>query len=310
MKKILLAGFGNIGYRYAEGLSGVSDFDIDLNILEPNRLVFKNNLVRLTDQGAMKNHKISHIDLEELSGAFDLAIVSTDSKYRLSLVSQIKSKSNPQNWILEKVLARSVNELDQIAQTIVRGNAWVNTPRRLTSIYKLLKSKFCKEKIKLSVRVKSFAIGCNAIHFIDTVCWLTGEDLIKVEVEASSNWHDAKRTGYKEFTGTLRAYYEKGSVLLIDNVCDNINEGIFLETEGQTFHIDETHGVQIGSELYESRMEYQSELTADLVKKILMHGKSELPTLSESIKQHRLFFSGIMDCKRLTKFEDGFIPIT
>ena len=310
MKKILLAGFGNIGYRYVEGLLLISELDFELTIIEPNNLVFQNNLVRLTKQGLMKDQKFTHRTLEELSGTFNLAIVSTNSKDRAFVISQIRNNTNVQNWVLEKVLARSESELDQIARTIDHDNAWVNTPRRLTSIYKLLKNKFCKGKITLTVRMKTFTIGCNAIHFIDTVCWLVDANLKKVEIAASSDWYEAKREGFKEFNGSLRAIYDEGSILIIDNTCENKDEGIWLETEGKTYHLDEAKGIQDGGEFFASRMEYQSELTADLVRNILIFGQSELPTLSESIKQHRLFFSGLIDCDELKKFGDGLIPIT
>ena len=59
----------------------------------------------------------------------DLALVVTPSHCRASVVEDLAKSHTVKAWILEKVLAQSCSQLDQIEQTLCSYNqVWVNTP--------------------------------------------------------------------------------------------------------------------------------------------------------------------------------------
>ena len=84
-------------------------------------------------------------------------------------------KCDVENWVLEKVLAQSVEELEEISSlTSYTKNIWVNTHRRCMSWHQLIKNHLNQVNngsIEVQVNGYDWGLACNAIHFIDLVCW-------------------------------------------------------------------------------------------------------------------------------------------
>jgi len=308
--RILLVGLGQLGSRYLQGIEQYRSLIGELVILEPLDKAYEQGISLLSPSNVIQGDWISRQGINNLKGEFDLAIIATPSSPRPKIVAQIIRRVNVRSWILEKVLGTSLQAIRKLCSDIGSTPAWVNTPRRLTSLYNSIKTKLPQDAIEFTVRSRSFALGCNSIHFIDTVEWLTNEPLVSIEIEALSDWYDSKRSGYKEFDGRLVALYASGSRLVIDNICDGLDEGIDLLAKGRHLTIDETRGFFEFGKLVPGRVEYQSELSGRLVQYILKRGECSLPTLNESARQHRSFLGALNRSPRLMSHGKGSLPIT
>ena len=213
---------------------------------------------------------------------------------------------------MEKVLAQSNAQLNQILTALNNENVWVNTPRRITSLYQRLKNSLNKRgPISFLVNDPKFALACNCIHFIDAVSYLTGSRGIDVSIKSESGWLSSKRHGYLEFKGTVEVFYEDSSSLKIDNN-NGVKTSIKCLLEKDEYTIFESEGIyKNGIEICKGRLEYQSELTAYLLTSIIENNTNKfLPTLQESVAQHKLFFKGLNDEPSLSKSSSSIWPIT
>ena len=115
MFKIILVGAGQIGSRYLSGLAKISQ-KIKIFVVDPN--IKSKNICRqrwIDACGDKSFHKIEFLsDLNFQNTKMDLAIIATSSLNRSSLIQDIALKFNPQYWVLEKILAQSIRDLDLI----------------------------------------------------------------------------------------------------------------------------------------------------------------------------------------------------
>ena len=87
-------------------------------------------------------HEVSfQKSLISLPSKIDIVIVATTADVRSKVVVDIASGYDVRFWVLEKLLAQSESGLDQIISSIQNNStAWVNTPRRMISWHKKIKS--------------------------------------------------------------------------------------------------------------------------------------------------------------------------
>ena len=138
MYNILIAGAGQLGSRYLQGLSKVTNalqiyvFDISSESL----LVAKERWEECNNS----IHEVEYIsDYNKLPNAINLTIVSSTANVRVEIIKNILQFSKVKYWILEKILAQNVDDLNVISNLIYDHNhAWVNTPMHTWPLYKEL----------------------------------------------------------------------------------------------------------------------------------------------------------------------------
>lgn len=308
--RVLLVGLGNIGFRYLEGIMKCKCPIGEIVIVEPCKESYDAAIEALKEEISISSSSIRRESSADLSGIFQLAIISTTAEKRSKIINQITQVCKVEHWIVEKIIACSSAQIEDICFDTASSKVWVNTPRRLTSLYQTLKANLNGTRIEFSLQDKKFAIGCNTIHFLDVVAWLSGETIEYVEVINASSWFDAKREGYKEFDARVIAKFSSGSTLSIDNTLKSKEKELKLKTGSDSIIIHEEKGFYKNDTFFECRVEYQSELSTKLVDDILKFGTCNLPTLRESAAQHYSFFKSILACPQLYVNEDGNIPIT
>ena len=285
MYKIVIVGLGSIGYRYFEAIQ---------RIQFPNIKIF---LVDKKIKSIMQKHNLNGKliktvgDLKSIPKKIDLCIVSTTCRNRHILLKKIILKSSIKNLILEKPLTQSPSELIKL-NIILKNlkNVWVNTDRRCDKIYKFIKSRLnTKNKIVMKVEGNSWGICCNSLHYVDLFNFLSEENLHAIREKPILSWFPAKRDGFKELdNGKLQLNFGNHELHLFSkkNYLPK-NLKVFIKNEKKTFHIKEK------SEIFELKHRRKTLLfkndplsikMTNIIKKILLKNKSDLPNYLDSSK--------------------------
>jgi hypothetical protein len=318
MHKVLIAGAGQLGSRYLQGLVKV-DIPLEIYVFDLSESSLDAAAARWKEaEGPGKQlHRLFFIsENSAIPASIDLAIVATGANCRVDVVQNISAVSKVDYWILEKVLAQSIAQIDLIAEAISGAKAaWVNTPRRVMKWYGEIKKHFLsKEPIAFSVTGGQWGLACNAIHFLDLMQWLTDEQLLEIDTNSlNPEWIPSKRPGYFEVMGTLAAQFSNGSTAIL-KVEDN-NDPVMIGTKegGFTWIIKEQAGVAERSDglIVQGALEFQSALTSGIVKSILSEGECALPSFAASAALHKPFLRDMLiNWNRSANKEAFLLPIT
>ena len=317
MKNLLLIGAGQLGSRYLQSIIK-ENFNYNIIVVDTSEISLRLAKKKWEENnGFQSNHKISwQKSLPEKINNYDLAIVATSSKNRASLVYQVASKVKIKYWILEKILAQSIGELETIKNATANAKSvFVNTPKRQMKWYINIQSKFPDKPVEIIKKGGLWGLACNAIHYLDLVSYWTNESLTTIDTkELSKDWFPSKRKGYYELTGKIKAKFSKGTELILQslkNEEENILQLKFLNND--SCNIYEKKGIAIFSngERIEGHQELQSDMSGPIITKILNHGTSKLPTLSNSSQLHAIFLKSMLEHwnKSFNK-KDILVPIT
>ena len=160
-----------------------------------------------------------------------------------------------------------------------------------------------------------WGLCCNSIHFIDLVCWYTGEKLISINTNnLNRSWIKSKRNGFFEVTGDLYAYFSSGTKLLLRSNPKIKKRYLYVKfTDKKTITIVEDEGIAFGykKDILKGKLKLQSQMTGPMISKILTKGICELPTLYDSAEQHEIFLNSMLNHWNIyNKCKDKKVPIT
>jgi len=297
VSKILLCGSGELGSRYLQGLKACN-YPLEIFVYDPSETALSFAKDRWNEVSFYnQKHFISfHSSLEEIKKNLDLVIVSTTSNARLQVVEQV-SKLMVRYWVLEKVLAQSVDDIESLAKFITNdSNAWVNTPRREMKWHQSIKDNLDeKSEMHFSVEGGNWGLACNSIHFLDLFSWWSRNSIEDINTEGlKDKWFESKRQGFWEVHGTLEVLLSGGSSASLTSLSseDKVNIRI---SNGLEWHIFEEDGLAKRSDgfILEGSVEYQSTLTTSIVESILRNGTCNLPTLKESSIIHKVYIESM-----------------
>ncbi len=314
MAKILIAGAGQLGSRYLQGLAQYQEA-LEIFVYDISDLSLKIAYQRWTECG-INPHKVCFISsLDDIPISIDVAVVSSTANVRLAIVSDISQGRTIKYWILEKVLSQSVDDNNKILAMLKQAyGVWVNTPRYLSPLYLNLRERYLdRPPIKVSFNGVS-GLACNAIHYIDLVARWAGTGVTKVDVSGLTSWYEAKRPGFYEVSGVLRVLFEDGSLLTLSSENDNLSAGeAIFEVGSDTWRVFEGRGYALlgdGSRI-DGGIGLQSEITADLVASILRLGNCNLPNLQESVQAHNVFIEALAcHWSNFSGSKTSIVPIT
>lgn len=315
---VLLVGSGQLGSRYLQGMVS-AESQLSITVVDPSSSALEKAKSRWVEAGGEHcHHQIRWAnDIPSELEKIDLALVVTSAKGRAELVKRIASQMAVRYWVLEKVLAQSVEELETISRvTALSHGAWVNTPRRMMVWHQLLKKAFeSKSPIKASHSADLWGLACNSIHFLDLISWWADEKLDSIDIKSlDPQWFESKRVGYFEVTGKLVAHFSKGSILTLESHDHAEIQPLQIDlADGTTWKIDEVNGVAFSTNgnHIDGRIEFQSQLSGCLVDDILLRGKCDLPSVQESAAMHAIFLKAMIKHWNLSqKRNDDCVPIT
>ena len=317
MYKILLVGSGQLGSRYLEGIAK-SKLALKVVVVDQSKSSLKKakEIWCFKNKGDSKKEIRWHQKLPSYDSEYDLAIISTSSRGRAKLISNISKKLTIKFWLLEKILAQSTDELDLIHFSTSKSNkVYVNTPRRIMKWFKKIKLAILDSKVvKITSTDDKWGLACNAIHYIDFVSWLTKKSLVSINTKKlDKKWFISKRKGYQEVDGELLAKFQD-SIELSMKSNPNLEKKLELNLSNQIFWtIDEKKGIakSTNGKRILGKIELQSRMTSALIKQILIEGSCDLPELKESIKQHKKLITSLLEhWNKVNNSNNKLLPIT
>lgn len=249
-KNVGVIGCGQLGRRHIQGL-GLSKSDISVHVFDisSSSLEICRSFINGLNLG-FSNLDINYYNEISLFARavenFDLVIVATTANDRPGLIKKLVNNLEVSNWLIEKPLTQSADELDLLLDRLDNKNVWVNHMRRTNPWHIEMKSHYFEDKqIDMIVSGKDIGIGCNISHFVDLVNFWTGELPISVDVSRlAAHWHEAKREGFKEINGKIFIAFSKGSTLVInsENYLGETNFTGKIKSTKTKFSINENKG--------------------------------------------------------------------
>jgi len=324
MKTIVIIGAGQLGSRHLQGIAK-SNFDMAIEVVDPSEKSLEIAEQRYKEvAGNEFIKKVSfYMSVNDLSNTIDLAIVATSSDIRAKVINELINKKTVKNLVLEKVLFQSIDDYYKIETLLKKANikCWVNHPRRMFPYYKELKLLLKgANQISYSFQGGSWGLGCNALHFIDHLSYLTDSVDLLIDNELLNNKiYSSKRDGFIEFNGMLTGKISNNLFSLYCN--ENPMPSTFtISSDKVVVKIDEAKGeVCIATKeqgwewkvFNEKIVYFQSELSNVLVEDILVNKKCYLPTYSVAMKLHIPFIECLLNhMKNTTGTQNEVCPIT
>ena len=308
--QIAVLGVGQLGSRYVQGLlTGTKPLDI---WLQDPAINSRSEFDSWKSIYGIKigPHSVSFsTDPQESPGHFDLVISATTADVRYQSLDTFLDGKTVNYLILEKLLTTGLEDLGGLNALTQRAKGcWVNHPRRLWPFYHQLRNELpATGPLQITVDGADWNLASNSSHFCDLARWLTGEQLVSLDCSTiDEDWMDSKRPGFLGFTGSLKYQYSQGSELVLESrrmVADEPVSPIKVSIQASLGDVvvDEEAGTArgslLGEELKGERL-YQSELTPDLVCKILATGRCGLPKFHDVRNDHVMYLNELLDYQR------------
>lgn len=302
MKNIVVIGAGNIGTRHLQAITLLTS-PINLFAVEPNMEAREKSKRVVLESLKTDIHKISYVDnINQLPSNIDLAVIAVNSFSRREVIEYLLEHSSVKYMILEKVLFPRIEDYHAVQKLLEEKNvtAWVNCVRRAWPFFKDFKAKYgVMHNCKLKLSGNMWGIGCNTIHYIDLLSYLTDcTESPKLDISMlDKQIIESKRSGYVEFTGTLLGALGNNSFslessagtfdgfnlsLVSDEIsCDIVEKG----SQGIAKIVDySTDSSVLIEEKYD--VIFQSMLTKIIAEQIFETGKCDLIDYNTSMKFH------------------------
>lgn len=322
MIRIAVLGAGQLGSRHLQGLAKLQT-ENEIYVVDPMEASLKVAKERFEELNSKSNRRITYSTTIDFEDKIDVAIVATNSLERLSVIENLLGKCKIDYLILEKFLFTNLDEFDKAEKLIQDNclNAWVNCPRRMYDFYKAVKEEIKNENsISYSYSGYNLRPGSNSVHHLDLFSFFINDSDINLDCNSlDANILSAKRNGYVEFSGLIKA--SKGKHNFVLNSFNEGNSPAFIEinTPNVKYLIREDlkECNKLSSEnnwSWETKsFDYpmQSNLTNLIVEDIYNKKSSDLPSYKESFEIHKNFLKSIFSFyKNIRNEEISSCPIT
>jgi Trk K+ transport system NAD-binding subunit len=194
-KKILIIGFGNIGFRHVESILNKKYL---IYIVDPKKNYF-DKISKTKKKCEIKYfNNIKKIDIKN----FDLLISATSSDVRYITTVNAIRRFNIKNIIFEKVVFTNKSQFFDIKKILEKNKikSWVNCPLRNMEVFKNIK-KIYKKKDKLIIKVKgtNWNMASNTIHYLDLFNFLIKQNLIVLKINLKNKFIIPKETVFLNY---------------------------------------------------------------------------------------------------------------
>lgn len=307
MYKLAVIGCGGLGMRYIQSLAQLSieaviyAVDVSKEALEKSRDLFEGN----NPSERVKLYLCNKID--EIPEEIDIAAIVTTSGVRRALVEELLGSKQVKYLILEKVLFPCLEDYEAVEKLLKEKQikTWINCNRRTIPFFSWLKDEFQNQKIRFELTGGAWGIGCNSIHYIDLINFITGSaDGLAVQTEKLDNdITESKRSGYIEFTGTLEGATDVCEYFSLHSEAGETGPVIYtISSNEKKCIVNESGGVAYMLRKREKwalqtitlKAYYQSTLTSSLFEEIIQTGDCMLPDYETAQKEHIPFITSLL----------------
>ena len=315
MSNLAVIGVGALGKRHLQSISDLRG-DNTIYAVEINENIIKPLQIEMPWV-----HFVTSID--KLPVEIAVAVFATSANVRRVLFEQLIAHSHISNIIFEKVLFQKEEDYYYVKQKLdeLGIKAWVNCARREWDAYKNLKQELnnCRE-IHFSVAGGNWGMGCNTIHMLDIIEFLSNE---KVDYLNFSGLDDhiveSKRNGFYEFFGTITGTAGKCKSFSIICIEDSpLPFVIQITTESSRYIVHEGHGKIMKSDAtsswnwqeFEFKPVYQSQMTGRVVKSIMNCQECNLAKYNDAMELHLKYIVPLIAFFNANGMEEKLCPIT
>ncbi len=317
---VLLWGAGNFGSRWLQGLlKWPSALQID--VFDVSTLAVASAQTRLGEVAGAVKHQVNFFTNKAgHAKQYDLVVVATTADVRCQVVEYLAASVAANYWILEKVLAQSLEQVQRIVAALQGQQVWVNASRRRWHWYQNLKASYpIADGCDIVIQGGPWDLIGNAVHYLDLIAWWSGADLHSIQAEQlDANWqlsgtrNKAGQTKFYTTSGILQAKLSKDiSVRFEWQQSDDVNI-IFRQAMG-ALQITELAGVALSDLTGKvcGSIEHQSENTCAMLAALIQRQNLVAPTLAESAAIHSLLLEALLPAWRAFKGStDDVVPIS
>ena len=322
---MLLIGAGELGSRHLQSLIKCPT-RLKIFVVDNSRESLSRAKVRASEIN--NNSGAELFFLENMNDVvvpeFFLTIVATSSLHRLAILKEKFERFRSHYVILEKFLFPDLKSYAVAKNLIERSGSvvFVNCPLRTYPIFQEVKNQISKTDIPIIMEYSGgewVGLGCNSIHYIDLLSFLSNSNLRFVDCSAiDSKIIPSKRQGYLEFTGQILCEYENGSRLYLQSIANSeADSKIVIRWGRNCYEIDELSGnfnFFVDETLRESGcypLPYQSELTHKILDELICIQSCGLSSFDCSSEFHKIFLTEML--RRFNEIQDTtveMLPIT
>lgn len=308
MRVIAVIGTGNIGSRHLQALKLVKD-DLKIFAVDNSLAALKTAKERYEGQQTKNKHVVVYSNnLLDLPAKVDIAIIATSSNVRAKIIQNLLKTCDVRFMILEKLLFNKKSDYSKIQRLtkLRKVKVWVNCSMRTQPFYKDLRHYFKNNRIAYFVTGGNFGLVTNAIHFVDHMVYLTGEEGFDIDTSLlEKKTIKSKRKGFLELGGNMLVKFRGGSFANIySNLEKNASSPIAIDIHSENLRVisidsQKTAFVSFRGNNWKwtqikTQVPYQSEMTNLVVQKLLETGKCDLTTLEISSKIHLKLLEALM----------------
>ena len=313
MKNIAIIGVGALGKRHLQSMMELQG-QYHIYAVEINKDIFP-----------ILNKEFPNVkfitSVEELPIELEMVVISTNSNVRRLLFEQLVNHSIVKNIIFEKVLFQKEEDYYFVQEKLneLDINAWVNCSRREWDSYKLLEEELRNyNELHISVIGGQWGLGCNCIHILDLIEYLSGNEIETLDMGKLENkLIESKRKGFYEFFGTIIGSAGRCKNYNITCIDSSLPFCVEITTEKSRYIIDEVNNMFVSDEesnwkwkRHEFKPVYQSQMTARLINSIMGEGTCNLPDYESSMKLHLKYILPLIDFFKSNGMGEDLCPIT
>lgn len=306
---LLLVGAGQIGSRHLQSCLKFHE-KLEIHVVDSSEESLAISKSRASEIDSLIKHEVYYVtELDSINELkFDFLIIATGAGPRLSILNNVLEKFSIKNAILEKILFQTLDAYISASRIIneKKVNSFVNCPRRVYPFFKEIKEKYITKESSVVLNCRGgewVGLGCNSIHYLDLLNFLTDENIIEIDVGfLDKEIKNSKREGNVEFTGIIKGTYSSGSKISIESIAgSDVNSTIEILINDFIILIDElTGGFRIfkGEILIEESsydILFQSDLTHLMLEQIEKTGSCDLIDFHDSVKLHQEFISKLLE---------------
>lgn len=315
---VAIIGLGALGKRHLEAVLN-SQIKFDVYCVDPNEEMLND----ISEENCNNHRVVKATNMGILPRKIDFAVISTSSSVRRSVFEELVEKSNVRNILFEKVLFQRKEDFEAVLYAVRQKNirAWVNCARREHDAWKKVKREVSNwEYFEINITGNKWGIGCNGIHMLDLVSYLSDEtDNLEIEkVSYIDDIIDSKRQGYKEYFGQILGHsgkcqlftiscYDRDEASLVIEITGKKEKVIINESQRMKMTINYENG---DVEKEEFVMPFVTHTTKVIMESILSSGDCNLISFEESCLLHLKMMEPLFDYFEKKGISKGLCPIT